>query len=327
MAPMRQEFRRHALGHEQALAGVTGAVFLGLGVVGDAHRHGGVAGVVDVYVTVAVQVLEHRHFGVAADALDQAFATAWDGHVDILGHADEVAYHLALGGLHQLHAVGRQGVVGQRPLHQERQRAVGIDCLRAAPQDAGIAALDGQAGSLDGHVGAAFEHHGEDPDRHPHLAHADAAGLLLHADDVADHIGHGGELFAALGHGVDDLRGEFQPVDHRSGQAGGLGARDVLLVLGVQVFQVVTQQLRQAPQGGIAAGSTGPGHQAGCGACLDAEGLAIFGDGVRGHGRIFSRTPVNRLSAPRRVFLRSAGTPSSPADATPASRWPASRAV
>jgi hypothetical protein len=96
-------------------------------------------------VAVAVQVLDDRHLGVAADALDQALAAARDDHVHVLRHGDQLAHGLAVGGLHQLHRVRGQAGLDQRLLHQPRQRLVGLDGLRAAAQDAGVAALDGQA--------------------------------------------------------------------------------------------------------------------------------------------------------------------------------------
>ena len=37
-------------------------------------------------MAVAVEVLDHRHLGLAADALDQALAAARDDHVHVLGH-------------------------------------------------------------------------------------------------------------------------------------------------------------------------------------------------------------------------------------------------
>src|SRR5574343_1908578 len=66
-ANLRQKLGRHATRHEQAFAGVAGAVFLGLGVVGHLDRHGDVARVVHIGVAVAVQVLDDGHLGFGAD--------------------------------------------------------------------------------------------------------------------------------------------------------------------------------------------------------------------------------------------------------------------
>jgi hypothetical protein len=81
---------------------------LGFGVVGHRHGHGDVAGFVHIGVAVAVQVFDDRHFGLAADPLDQAFAAARDDDIHKLRHGDQLAHHGAVGGLHQLHRVGRQ---------------------------------------------------------------------------------------------------------------------------------------------------------------------------------------------------------------------------
>ena len=274
----RQKSRRHAAGDQQALAGVAGAVLLGLGVVGHGHRHRDVAGVVHIGVAVAVEVLDHRHPGFAADPLDQTLAAARDDHVHMLGHGDQVADGRAVGGGDHLHRVGGQAGFFQGPLHQRGQRLVGIDRLRSSPQDGRVAALDRQAGRLDRHVGPALEDHAEHAQRHPHLPHPDAAGLLAHAGDLADQLGHGGQLVAALGHRLEHLGRQAQPVDHRRGQAGGLGAGQVLGVLGRQGRAALAQQAGQGAQGAVLGGGVGARHRGRCGAGLQAEGVDVFGD-------------------------------------------------
>ena len=59
--------------------------------------------------------------------------------------------------------------------------------------------------------------------------------------DLADRVGHGGDLLAAFGHGGDDLRRELQAVDHRRGQAGGARGVQVLRVGGLQRGRLVAQ--------------------------------------------------------------------------------------
>src|SRR5690606_21927679 len=100
--------RQHALGdagvHQQGFHGVAGRVALGLGVVGDANGLVEVGGDIDVDVADAVQVLDDRHTGVTADALDQALAAARHDHVHVFGHGDHGADGGAIGGAHHLHA-------------------------------------------------------------------------------------------------------------------------------------------------------------------------------------------------------------------------------
>jgi hypothetical protein len=187
-------------------------------------------------------VLDHGHLGIAADALDQALAAARDDHVHKLRHGDELAHGLAVGGLHQLHRVLWQARLGQRLLHDLGQRLVRINSLGAAAQDAGIAALDAEAGRFDGHVGPALVDHAEHTNWHTHLAHADAAGLLLHANDLANDVGHGGQLLAALGTGLQHLGAKFEAVHHGLGQTGGAGALQIAGVVDLQSIHVLAQQ-------------------------------------------------------------------------------------
>ena len=81
----RQYVRGNALGHQQGLHGVAGPVALGLGVHGDAEGLVEIGPVVDVDVADAVQVLDDRDPGIAADALDQPLAAPRDDDVDGLG--------------------------------------------------------------------------------------------------------------------------------------------------------------------------------------------------------------------------------------------------
>ena len=145
----REDRRRSSAGTRRATPRATsrpslalqGLYFCVLALSAILHRHVEVGRVVDVDVAVAVQVLDDRHLGLAADALDQALAAARDDHVDVLRHGDQLAHGLAVGGLHQLHRLGRQAGLGQRLLHQPRQRLVRFDRFRAAAQDAALPLL------------------------------------------------------------------------------------------------------------------------------------------------------------------------------------------
>src|SRR5436853_238119 len=70
--------------NQQALRCVADARPLALGVDNDPLGHRRVGGPVYVDVAVAAVVLQYRHRGLAADALDQPFAAARDRHVDVL---------------------------------------------------------------------------------------------------------------------------------------------------------------------------------------------------------------------------------------------------
>ena len=126
--------------------------------------------------------------------------------------------------------------------HLDGNCHVRLNRLRAAAQNAGIAALDGQRSGFNRHVRPTFVNHAENANRHPHLANADAAGLLLHANDLADHVRHGGELLAAQRDGFKLFRAELEPLKQRSGQSGGGGAVKIALVGRLQGFQALPQQ-------------------------------------------------------------------------------------
>jgi hypothetical protein len=161
---------------------------------------------------------------------------------------------------HQLHGLDGQAGACQGLAHQLPQGQVGLDGLRAATQDAGVAALDGQGRRLDGDVGAALVNHAEHAQGDAHLAHADAGGTALDAGHLADGIGHGGQLFAALGHGVDDFPGQAQAVHHGRGQSRRLGGGDVAGVGFRQRGAGLAQQAGKLRQGVILGPGGGAGH-------------------------------------------------------------------
>ena len=51
-----------------------------------------IGGSVDEHVTHTIEMFQHRHFGFARDALDQALAAARHDHVDVPFHRDEPAH-------------------------------------------------------------------------------------------------------------------------------------------------------------------------------------------------------------------------------------------
>ena len=238
----RQKITRHTAGHQEAFGRVAGAVLLGFGVVGHLDGEVQVAGVIDIGVAIAVQVLDNRHLGLGADALDQALATARDDDVDKLRHGDELAHGIAVGGGHQLYRMLRQTGLDQGFAHQADQRLVRFNGFRAPAQDAGVATFDGQAGSLDGDAGAAFVNHAKHANGHAHLPHANAAGYLFHANDFANDVGHGRQLLAPLRAGFDHFGRELQTVHHGFRQARSLRTAQVLGVVYLQGLDVFAQQ-------------------------------------------------------------------------------------
>ena len=159
-------------------------------------------------------MLDDRNLGFLADALDQAFATTGNDDIDKLFECDQVAHGFAVCGLHQLHSILGQTAFNQSVLHELRQCFVGINCFRTTTQDTSIAAFNRQRCRFNRHIRTALKHHAKHTDRHAHLADTNTAGLLFHTDDVANDVGHIGELFAPLCACLHHLRREFETIDH-----------------------------------------------------------------------------------------------------------------
>ena len=70
---------------------------------------------------------DHRHLGLAADALDQALAAARDDHVHVLRHGDQGADGGAVGRVHDLDGVDRQAGRGDRADGVHRSAGHGVE--------------------------------------------------------------------------------------------------------------------------------------------------------------------------------------------------------
>ena len=106
-------------------------------------------------------MFDDGYLGLSADALNEALAATGNDHIDILRHGNELTHRLAIGGLHQLHRMGRQTRFLQGLLNQKRQGFVGIDGFGSASQNTSVATFDRQAGRFNGDIGTAFENHAE----------------------------------------------------------------------------------------------------------------------------------------------------------------------
>jgi hypothetical protein len=105
---LRQKRIRHATRHQQAFCGIARRVFICLRVIGHLSRHLNIARIVHIHMAVAIQVFDHGHFRIAADALNQAFAAARNDHVHKLRHRNQLPHRFAIRRGHELHAVFRQ---------------------------------------------------------------------------------------------------------------------------------------------------------------------------------------------------------------------------
>ncbi|MCY1224037.1 hypothetical protein D9M72_361800 [compost metagenome] len=274
--------------HQQGFHGVARRVTLGLGVVGHADGLVQVGGNVDVDVADAVQVLDHRHLGLAADALDQALAAARDDHVHILRHADQRPHGGAVGGFHHLHQLAGQAGLGQALLDAGGDGLVGMDGLGTTTQDGGVAGLQAEAGGIDGHVRPRLIDDADHAQRHTHLAHLDTGRQVAHVADFADGVRQGGDLTQALDHVVDTCRGQRQAVEHGRLQAIGPAIGQVLLVGDGQLGTSCVQCIGGSQQGAVLLRGTGTGGHARGGASSATQAGHVIENGL-GHGLVFWR--------------------------------------
>ena len=222
MSPIsRQHLRRDRLRHQQRLHGVAGAVALGLGVVGDAHRHFRVGAVVDVDVAHAVEVLDHRDARLARQALDQLLAAARHDDVDVLAQRDQLADRGAVGGGDQLHRRSPAGPAAFSPACTHAAIARFEPSASEPPRRMqALPDFQAQRRGVGGHVGARFVDDADHAERHAHARHLDA-GRPAHAlRDRAHRVGERRHLLDAFGHLLDALRVQRQPVDEGRVAAG-----------------------------------------------------------------------------------------------------------
>ena len=214
-AKRRQHLPRDAARDQQRLHGVAGAVALRLGVVGDAHRLVEIGLVVDVDVAHAVQVLDHRDARLARQALDQSLAAARHDDVDVFLHRDELADGGAVGGLDHLHRGFGQAGRLQAFVHARGDRLIGMDRLRAAAQDRGVAGLQTQPRGIGRDVRPRFVNDADDAERHAHLADLYARRPVAQVGDLADRIGQLAICSSPSAIASNAFRREREAIDQR----------------------------------------------------------------------------------------------------------------
>ena len=145
-------------------------------------------------------------------------------------HRDQFADSGAIGGLDDLHGIGRQAGAGQAFLDDFCERLVAMDRFRAAAQYRRIATLDAQAGGVDGDVRPRLVNNADDAERHAHLADLDAARTVFHVRDFTDRICQRDNLFKSFRHCADGLVRQRQAVQHGGCEAAGERGVEVELV-------------------------------------------------------------------------------------------------
>ena len=193
--------------------------------------------------------------------------------------------------LHQIDCILRNPRLGKPPFQGIHNGSGRVNGLFASPEDAHIAAFQGQSGSIAGNIGAALI----DDGYHPHGDRDLLNGQSVRANRLLQHhahrVGQAHHIPDSPGHGGDTLRGEPEPVQHHladispgGGQIQGIG--------GQNIFPALFQGLCHGQQGLVFL----PGAQ-----------LAHFVLGPPGGGKQFHHKPSSCFRATKRVPM---GAPS-----------------
>ena len=202
----------------------------------------------DIGVTNAIQMGEHRHPRIGLHPRDQTLAPAWHDHVDQAGGGQHRPHHGAILRRHQLHGVSRRPRRRQTPGQRRQNRMVGMHRLAAPTQQHGIATAQTQRGGIRCHIGPALVYDADQANRHPHPAQAQPVGPLAGVDHLTHRVGQGGHLRHGIGNAGEALRRQSQPVEQGGGKAIGLAGGKVARVGGQNVGRILTQRLGSGQQ-------------------------------------------------------------------------------
>ena len=140
-------------------------------------------------------------------AEDQTGAAARNNDVEIVVKLHQCSCTLTGGVLHKIDASLRQSCRIAGVLHDLYDCHVGVQRLLAAAQNDGVAGFDTKTGSVGGDVGACLVDDADNAQRHTNLADFQAVGAFGLMEHLTDRIGERGNLFDALRHGINPLRG------------------------------------------------------------------------------------------------------------------------
>ena len=243
-----KELFGYILMHKDAFEGVAHAGTLNLAVIDDIESHGEISGAVHIAVADALEMLEHGHGGRFGHGAHEPLAPAGNHDIDIL---IEFAQGCDCGVIRSLHKLG--GVLGkaglpERLLQEGREETVGVQGLAAAAQDNSVAGFEAENGRVNGHVGTGLINHGDDTERHAHLANEHAVGTLPLFVQGAYGIRHIRYLDAGSVHVFHDGRGQGEPVQTGGVQAEPDGFLHVFFVDFNNLLPAVHEQTGQGIQ-------------------------------------------------------------------------------
>ena len=273
-----------------------GAAHLGIGDDGLGHVE--ISRFVDIDVADAFEMGEDRHAGFRLHTPDKALAAAGNDDVEI---ALQACQHFADGG-----AVGDgyalDGILGQVGLLQARLQAGvdgtgGMDGVRAAAQDHGIARLEAERTGIGRHIRAAFIDHADDAERRAHTFDVQAVRAVPFGNDFADRILQVSDGADAIGHGGNAGGIKLQPVEHGGRQPGCHACFHVQRIGREDGIGIGLKRFGHGGERGILGRSRGYGQRSRSSTRLAADRGHQHGDIVRGVGRgLHGRVPFRPLN-------------------------------
>ena len=198
---------------------------LRLGVDHDRQRLGRVGVGVQVDVAVAAGGDEHGHAGVLEQELLEPLAAARDD--DVAGARGRRRSRPARRASPRAGSTASSGSpAATRPSRTQRSSTAFVRArARRAAQQAGVAALEAQAGHVDGDVRARLVDDEQHAERHAHLLHVEPVRQPPAADDLADGIVERGDRAHRVAQLEHALGVERQAVEQRARLAGARGPR------------------------------------------------------------------------------------------------------
>ncbi len=203
------------------------------------------------------------------------FAAARDDDVHVVVHAQELAHGRAVGGVDDEHRVLGQPRRAQTLVHAHRDRQIGVDRLRTAAQDAGVARLQAERRGIRSDVRARLVDDSDHAERHAHPADLDPGRPLRELGDRAHRIGQRRDLLQAFRHRLDRLVGQREPVDHRRLEACGTRRRDVPRIGGENLRPLASHRRGHRAQRAVLGPGVGLRDHARRGARAPAEVLHV----------------------------------------------------
>ncbi len=215
-----------------------------------ARAFSGSAARVDIGVAEAFEMGDDRNAAFALHPLDQRGAAARHDDVDDAAHLQHHADRRAVAGRDQLDRRLRQAGGGEAVAQRGDERPRGMEALRAAAQDRGVAGFERQPAGVGGDVGAALVDDADDAERHADARDPEPVGPGPVRQHVADRVGQRGDVFEPRRHRFEPLRVERQAVEQRRADPGARGLAEVVGIGGedlVRRASAPTRQPRAAP--------------------------------------------------------------------------------